>query len=111
MNGNFKIFKENKLKNISHYEESLKGNKIEFRMLEDMLRDLKEMYSVIENKTLLDKKTQKITSEDVRAIKKLRSQGMSIRDIKKEINWSTATISKAINGFYDNECEDKYKIR
>lgn len=111
MNDNFKAFKENKLKNINHYEEVLKGNKIEFRMLEDMIRDLKEMYSVIENKTLLDKKTQKITAEDVREIKKLRSQGMSTRDIKKEVNWSTATISKAINGFYDNDYEEKYKTR
>ena len=50
----------------------------------------------------LKPKIRQISDNDIKRIKTLRNQGLSYKKINVLTGWSVATISRALNGFYDD---------
>lgn len=49
----------------------------------------------------LTPKTKQILNKDIFIIKMLRDKGLSYREITRQTGWSIATVSRVLNGVYD----------
>ena len=49
----------------------------------------------------LTPKTKQIPNKDIFIIKMLRDKGLSYREITRQTGWSIATVSRVLNGVYD----------
>lgn len=49
----------------------------------------------------LTPKTKQIPNKDIVLIKLLRDRGLSYREITRQTGWSIATVSRVLNGVYD----------
>ena len=49
----------------------------------------------------LTPKTKQIPNKDIFIIKMLRDKGLSYREITRQTGWSIATVSRGLNGVYD----------
>ena len=49
----------------------------------------------------LTPKTKQIPNKDIKLIKLLRGKGLSYREITRQTGWSIATVSRVLNGVYD----------
>lgn len=77
------------------YENKLQKKQIEIEGLKLEIERLKNY------KNNLKPKEKQITDQDIMSIKRLRSNGLSYREISIETNWSKATVSRVLNGLYD----------
>lgn len=77
------------------YEEKLSKKQIEIDRLKSELEILKN------SKLTLKPKEKQITDEDIMHIKDLKMGGLSYSAISKKTKWSKATISRVLNGYYD----------
>lgn len=78
-----------------NYEEKLLKKQHEIEMLKQELELLRK------NKSTLKPKEKQITDEDINHIKNLKISGLSYSAISNKTKWSKATISRVLNGYYD----------
>ncbi|MDR0880630.1 MAG: trp operon repressor [Clostridioides sp.] len=62
---------------------------------------LKSQLDKRDYKSYLKPKEKQIRDVDIENIKRLRTDGLSYREISEKTNWSKATISRVLNGMYD----------
>ncbi|MGL5642310.1 MAG: hypothetical protein ACRDDM_08575 [Paraclostridium sp.] len=99
---------------VSNLQKELEKLKKETQRQEDLLVDWQNSYkeSIHEIAKLknqlkqynpnLKPRTKKISENDIKKIKELfNMKNHTYREISKITNWSTCTVSKVINGFYD----------
>lgn len=99
---------------VSNLQKELEKLKKENQRQEDLLVDWQNSYkeSIHEIAKLknqlkqynpnLKPRTKKISENDIKKIKELfNMKNHTYREISKITNWSTCTVSKVINGFYD----------
>lgn len=77
------------------YEEKLLKKQKEIDKLKSELDILKK------SKSTLRPKEKQITDQDIKHIKDLKICGLSYSAISKKTKWSKATISRVLNGYYD----------
>lgn len=69
---------------------------------EKRIKELEEEIAILKSSSTLIPKTLQITEEDIVKIKFLRTQGNSYAQIAKQTKWSKATVSRVLNGLYDD---------
>lgn len=79
----------------AEYEKKLSDKQDEIDSLKKEIEELKAFRSN------LRPKEKQITDSDIDFIKKLRSQGLSYRQISQKTSWSKATICRVLKGLYD----------
>lgn len=68
---------------------------------EKKIRKMQSALVELEGKVNLQSRVRQITDEQVQEIKSLLEQGLSYRQIEEQTKWSTFTISRINNGYYD----------
>lgn len=100
--------------NVSHlydfltYFNKLNSRYIELKESNEMLKnqhlELLQKYNNVlltcQRVNTLKPKQRQISDDDIKHIKTLKNQGLSYKKISTLTGWSTATISRAVNGFY-----------
>ena len=84
-------------------------NNIQFKkqveMLENQLKEEKNkrvnVSETCQRVNTLAPKTKQIPNKDIELIKLLRNNGLSYREITRQTGWSIATVSRVLNGVYD----------
>lgn len=108
---------ENELKYKFHnflerYEKKENLNYNDFDTLIDVIKQLSNDNKTIKNELenlklkafIPKKKIQQITDQQIQEIKNLRKlYNLSYADIERKTKWSKYTISKVLNGHYDNK--------
>lgn len=77
------------------YEEKLKTKQEEIDSLRSEIEKFKD------HRNYLKPKEKQIKDSDIDVIKDLRQNGMSYREISHVTSWSKATVSRVLNGMYD----------
>lgn len=84
------------------------GNKQFKKQIETLENQLKEeknkrvnVSETCQRVNTLTPKTKQILNKDIAIIKLLRSKGLSYREITRQTGWSIATVSRVLNGVYD----------
>lgn len=77
------------------YEKRLETKQIEIERLKEEIENYKD------RRSYLKPKEKQIKDSDIDLIKSLRFRGMSYREICNETRWSKATVSRVLNGMYD----------
>lgn len=109
--------KENELKYkfynfLERYEKKENLNYNDFDTLIDVIKQLSNDNKTIEKELeylkskafIPKKKIQQITDQQIQEIKNLRKlYNLSYADIERKTKWSKYTISKVLNGHYDNK--------
>lgn len=97
--------KSKDIEDINYFKGVIAGLEVSLDFVEpyaDYMK-MKSKLKVKNNYENLVPKTQQITHKDVEKIKELKANGLSYSAIKAETNWSKATISRVLNGLYDND--------
>ena len=68
---------------------------------EKKIRKMQSALDELEDKVYLQSRVKQITDEQIQEIKDLLDKGVSYRQIQKQTKWSTFTISRIKNGYYD----------
>ena len=77
------------------YEKKLKTKQEEIDLLRSEIERFKD------HRNYLKPKEKQIKDSDINTIKDLRQNGKSYREISNVTNWSKATVSRVLNGMYD----------
>lgn len=79
--------------------------KKQIEMLENQLKEEKNkrvnVSETCQRVNTLTPKTKQIPNKDIFIIKMLRDKGLSYREITRQTGWSIATVSRVLNGVYD----------
>lgn len=79
--------------------------KKQVEMLENQLKEEKNkrvnVSETCQRVNTLTPKTKQIPNKDIELIKLLRNNGLSYREITRQTGWSIATVSRVLNGVYD----------
>lgn len=77
------------------YEDKLERKQ---REIDELKKEIESLKAVKSN---LRPKEKQIKDSDIETIKRLRSEGLSYRQISNETSWSKATVCRVLNGLYD----------
>lgn len=86
------------------YDNNIKLKK-QVKALENQLKEEKNkrvnVSETCQRVNTLAPKTKQIPNKDIELIKLLRNNGLSYREITRQTGWSIATVSRVLNGVYD----------
>lgn len=86
------------------YNNNIKLKK-QVKALENQLEEEKNkrvnVLETCQRVNTLTPKTKQIPNKDIELIKVLRNNGLSYREITRQTGWSIATVSRVLNGVYD----------
>ncbi len=86
------------------YNNNIKLKK-QVKALENQLKEEKNkrvnVSETCQRVNTLTPKTKQIPNKDIELIKLLRNNGLSYREITRQTGWSIATVSRVLNGVYD----------
>jgi uncharacterized protein YerC len=89
---------------LQMYHENIKLKK-QIETLENQLKEEKNkrvnVSETCQRVNTLTPKTKQIPNKDIFIIKMLRDKGLSYREITRQTGWSIATVSRVLNGVYD----------
>lgn len=89
---------------LHNENNELNKYKTEFKKLYVFAKKTEEELNQIKNKAFIPKKKiQQITDQQIQEIKTLRNYGLSYSEIERQTKWSKYTISRVLNGHYDNK--------
>lgn len=89
---------------LTLYDNNIKLKK-QVETLENQLKEEKNkrvnVSETCQRVNTLTPKTKQIPNKDIKLIKLLRGKGLSYREITRQTGWSIATVSRVLNGVYD----------
>lgn len=89
---------------LHNENNELNKYKTEFKKLYVFAKKTEEELNQIKNKAFIPKKKiQQITDQQIQEIKTLKNYGLSYSEIERQTKWSKYTISRVLNGHYDNK--------